>query len=65
MPALSFAVGYAGEIVHEEAFGVADRERNEAVTPAYLFRIASLTEMITSAAIFTLVEQNRLNSRIW
>jgi CubicO group peptidase (beta-lactamase class C family) len=60
VPALSFAVGYAGEIVHEEAFGVADRERNEAVTPAYLFRIASLTKMITSAAIFTLVEQNRL-----
>jgi CubicO group peptidase (beta-lactamase class C family) len=60
VPALSFAVGYAGEIVHEEAFGLADRERNEAVTPAYLFRIASLTKMITSAAIFTLVEQNRL-----
>jgi CubicO group peptidase (beta-lactamase class C family) len=40
--------------------GLADRERNEAVTPAYLFRIASLTKMITSAAIFTLVEQNRL-----
>jgi len=60
VPALSFAVGYAGEIVHEDAFGLADRERNEAVTPAHLFRIASLTKMITSAAIFTLVEQNRL-----
>jgi CubicO group peptidase (beta-lactamase class C family) len=60
VPALSFAVGYAGEIIHEDAFGVADRERNEAVTPAYLFRIASLSKMITSAAIFTLVEQNRL-----
>jgi CubicO group peptidase (beta-lactamase class C family) len=62
VPALSFAVGYASEIVHEEAFGVADRERNEPVTPAYLFRIASLTKMITSAAIFTLVEQNRLKT---
>jgi CubicO group peptidase (beta-lactamase class C family) len=60
VPALSFAVGYAGEIVHQDAFGVADRERNEAVTPAYLFRIASVSKMITSAAIFTLVEQNRV-----
>src|SRR5271169_7246990 len=60
VPALSFAVGYAGEIVHTDAFGLADRERNEAATPAQLFRIASLSKMITSAAIFTLVEQNRL-----
>ena len=60
VPALSFAVGYAGEIVHTDAFGLADRERNEPATPAQLFRIASLSKMITSAAIFTLVEQNRL-----
>src|SRR5256885_1188331 len=40
VPALSFAVGYAGEIVHRDAFGFADRERSEAVTPTHLFRIA-------------------------
>jgi CubicO group peptidase (beta-lactamase class C family) len=60
VPALSFTVGYAGEIVHRDAFGLADRERNEQVTPAHLFRIASVSKMITSAAIFGLTEQGRL-----
>jgi len=46
VPALSVAVGYAGEIVHRAAFGLADRERNEAVTPMHLFRIASVSKMI-------------------
>jgi len=57
---LSFAVGYAGEIVHRDAFGVADRERNEAITPMHLFRIASVSKTITSATIFGLIEQGRL-----
>ncbi|HLZ03464.1 MAG TPA: serine hydrolase domain-containing protein [Bradyrhizobium sp.] len=57
VPALSFAVGYAGTIVHKDAFGLADRESNEAATPAHRFRIASVTKMITSAAIFSLIEQ--------
>jgi CubicO group peptidase (beta-lactamase class C family) len=60
VPALSFAVGYAGEIVHRDAFGLADRERNEAVTPNHLFRVASVSKMIASAAIFGLIEQGRL-----
>src|SRR5258708_26313041 len=60
VPALSFAVGYAGEMVHRDAFGLADRERNEAVPPMHLFRIASVSKMITSAAIFGLIEQGRL-----
>jgi CubicO group peptidase (beta-lactamase class C family) len=60
VPALSFAVGYAGEIVHRDAFGFADRERNEAVSPTHLFRIASVSKMITSATIFTLIEAGRI-----
>jgi CubicO group peptidase (beta-lactamase class C family) len=60
VPALSFAVGYAGEIVHRDAFGSADRERDEAVTPMHLFRVASVSKMITSAAVFGLIEQGRL-----
>src|SRR5258708_9509627 len=60
VPALSFAVGYAGEIVHRDAFGVADRERGEAIAPMHLFRIASVGKTITSATIFGLIEQGRL-----
>jgi CubicO group peptidase (beta-lactamase class C family) len=60
VPALSFAVGYAGEIVYRDAFGTADRERDEVATPMHLFRIASVSKMITSATIFRLIEQGRL-----
>jgi CubicO group peptidase (beta-lactamase class C family) len=60
VPALSFAVGYAGTIVHQDAFGLADREANEAVTSMSRFRIASMSKPITSVAIFTLTEQGRI-----
>jgi CubicO group peptidase (beta-lactamase class C family) len=60
VPALSFAVGYAGEIIHKDAFGVVDRENNEAATPMHLFRIASVSKMITSTTIFSLIEQGRI-----
>jgi CubicO group peptidase (beta-lactamase class C family) len=60
VPALSFAIGYAGAIVHQAAYGLADREQNEPATPQHLFRIASVSKMITSVAIFRLIEANRL-----
>jgi CubicO group peptidase (beta-lactamase class C family) len=60
VPALSFAIGYAGTVVHEDAFGLADIERKEAMTPGHLFRIASVSKPITSVTIFRLIEENRL-----
>jgi CubicO group peptidase (beta-lactamase class C family) len=43
-----------------EAFGVADRETGEALTPRHRYRIASVSKPITSAGIFTLVEAGKL-----
>lgn len=60
VPGLSLAVARRGEVVYEEAFGVADRERREGLTTDNLFRIASVTKPFTSAAIFMLIEQGRL-----
>src|SRR5271170_4346943 len=40
MPGLSVAVGRAGALLYEDAFGWADREAREALSPAHLFRIA-------------------------
>jgi CubicO group peptidase (beta-lactamase class C family) len=57
---LSYAVGYAGAVVYQDAFGLAVRETNEAVTPNHLFRIASISKTITSVTIFTLIEQGRI-----
>ena len=59
-PGLSIAVGHAGTLIYQDAFGVADRERNEPLTPMHLFRIASVTKPITSTTIFSLIEQGRL-----
>ncbi|CCD99430.1 serine hydrolase domain-containing protein [Bradyrhizobium sp. STM 3809] len=60
VPALSFAVGYAGEIVHQDAWGFADLQGQEAVTPQHLFRIASVSKPITSIALHRLIEQSRV-----
>jgi CubicO group peptidase (beta-lactamase class C family) len=61
VPGFSVAVGHAGRIIYQDAFGVADREKNEPLTPMHLFRIASVSKPITSTAIFSLIEQGRLH----
>ena len=45
-----------GAVLYERAFGLADRDKNEKVTPAHLFRIASVSKPITSVALFRLME---------
>lgn len=60
VPALSIAIGNAGNIIYREAFGDADRENHVAATPEHLFRIASVTKTLTSVTIFSLVEAGRI-----
>ncbi len=60
MPGLSVAVGRAGALLYEDAFGWADLDAREAVSPAHLFRIASVTKPITSVALFSLIEEGRI-----
>jgi CubicO group peptidase (beta-lactamase class C family) len=61
VPGMSVAIARNGRLVYAEAFGLADREAEERLTPEHRFRIASVTKPITSAAIFTLIEQGRLH----
>jgi CubicO group peptidase (beta-lactamase class C family) len=60
VPGLSVAIAIKGKSAYVEAFGVADRETGEALTPQHRFRIASISKPITSAGIFTLVEAGKL-----
>jgi CubicO group peptidase (beta-lactamase class C family) len=60
VPGFSVAVGNAGRTIYQDAFGLADCDRNEPLTPMHLFRIASVSKPITSTAIFSLIEQGRL-----
>ncbi|HZD32656.1 MAG TPA: serine hydrolase domain-containing protein, partial [Candidatus Angelobacter sp.] len=60
-PALSVAIVRNGQFVFERPFGMADKGVQLQTSPTTLFRIASATKPITSVAIFTLVEQGKLN----
>ena len=60
VPGLAIAIAFRGRLLYEEAFGMADSERGERLTPAHRFRIASLSKPITAAAIMDLVERGRL-----
>jgi CubicO group peptidase (beta-lactamase class C family) len=60
VPGLSVAVARNGHLAYAQGFGVADTRTGETVTPAHLFRIASISKPITSVSIFSLVERARL-----
>ncbi len=60
VPGLAVAFTRGGKLVHEAAFGLADRDAGEALTPRHRFRIASVSKPITAVAIFRLIEEGRL-----
>jgi len=60
VPGLSIAIAVKGGLAYVEAFGVADRESGEALTPQHRFRIASISKPVTSVGIFTLIEAGKL-----
>jgi CubicO group peptidase (beta-lactamase class C family) len=60
-PALSVSIVRDSKFVYEHAWGIADSKQHEQSTNTSLFRIASVTKPITSVAIFTLLEQGKLN----
>ena len=67
VPGLSVAIAIRGRPAYVEAFGVADQETGEALTPQHRFRIASVSKPITSVGIFTLIEAGKLqlDSRVF
>jgi CubicO group peptidase (beta-lactamase class C family) len=60
-PALSVSIVRDSKFVYEHAWGMADTKQHEEASNTSLFRIASVTKPITSVAIFTLLEQGKLN----
>lgn len=57
---LSLAIAKDGHLVYAKGFGYANRERQEAMTPQHRFRIASVSKLITAAAVMQLAEQGKL-----
>ena len=61
IPGLSLAFSYAGGLIYQEGFGLADSERKEKVSPSHVFRIASISKPITAVALFTLIERGAIS----
>jgi CubicO group peptidase (beta-lactamase class C family) len=57
IPSLSLAVVKNGEIIWEEAFGLANIEKKLRATPKTLYPIASVTKPFTATALMILVER--------
>jgi CubicO group peptidase (beta-lactamase class C family) len=60
-PGGQIAVTRQGRLVLARGYGFADRDQATPVEPDALFRIASLSKLITATAILQLVEQKRLS----
>ena len=60
LPSVSAAVFRAGEVVWEEAVGLADVEAAEAATPDTQYRVASITKTFTAAAVMQLRDAGAL-----
>jgi CubicO group peptidase (beta-lactamase class C family) len=61
VPATSIAIARNGQFVYDQAAGIADAGNLVQARQDSLFRIASVTKPITSVAIFSLIEQGKLN----
>jgi len=53
-------VARKGKVVHLTAKGVMDLETKQSVTPATMFRVASMTKPVTSVALMMMVEEGKV-----
>jgi CubicO group peptidase (beta-lactamase class C family) len=57
----SVAITKNEELVYAKGFGMANKEISEEVLPGHLFRIASVSKLITAVTIMKLYEQDKLS----
>ncbi len=61
VPGLSAAIVTGGRLVYEQGYGLADIENNVSATPETVYRLASISKMLTAIAAMQLVEERRLD----
>jgi len=59
IPALSFALGKDGRLLHERAFGWADAAMSTPLRPAVRLRLASLTKPVVAATTLALIREGK------
>lgn len=60
IPGLTIAVTYQERLMYTDALGYANQERKEPLSTSSLFRIASISKVITEIAILKLADENIL-----
>lgn len=60
IPGLQLAITYKDRLVYLKSYGVGNKETGEPVTNESLFRIASVSKVITLVAILKLIDEKRL-----
>ncbi len=61
LPSVQIAIGHAGEIVFERAYGFADVDNQILATPQTLYRTASISKWMTGVATMSLVQSQQLD----
>lgn len=61
IPGAAVSVAKDGRLAYARGYGLANQETGEQVKPTSLFRIASISKTITSAAILKLVQSGKLS----
>lgn len=61
VPGLSAAIVVDGELVYEQGYGLADVENEVPATTETVYRLASISKMITATAAMQLVEQGKMD----
>lgn len=61
MAGASVAIAKDGEMVFSKGYGWADKENRIRIEPYHLFRVASVSKLITAAGIMKLTEQGKLS----
>lgn len=57
----TFCIAHKGKIVYARGFGMANKEEGVAMQPYHVMRIASVSKLITAAAVMRLVEEGKLD----
>ena len=60
IPGFVVGIAHEGKMVFRRAYGYANLERKEPLTPDHIFRIASQSKMFTATAVLQLQEQGKL-----
>lgn len=57
----SVAIAREGRLVYAKGFGFADKEAGETVSPNHVFRIASVSKLVTAVAVMKLTEEGKID----